>query len=307
MRDFVSSGDGAESRCQAGDAQNLIYPDPFGVGCDGAGNVGIIQRVQQGQDAGHWRQFSDGSVVMGTLARLRRCPVVVRSDALGQSRVPVVGIVAFGRADSLRPDFDGKMQALLLVNLPPCLIIRRFRIGQKAVAVKNRAQKCHEALVRDKGGGFLRYNDSMSKIIVRLAKMEDFPRVTALLTELGRQALTPETTEAVQAVYARHIGDPETASLVAEWNGEIVGFLSLIFRERLNHDHRQAWIPDLIVTELARGQGFGRALLERAFALATERGCDRVTLESGYARTVAHQVYEAVGMRNLGYYFTRPL
>ena len=63
----------------------------------------------------------------------------------------------------------------------------------------------------------------------------------------------------------------------------------------------------MIVTEAARGKGVARALLERAFADAQGRGCDWVRLESGYARKVAHQVYEAVGMVNGGYYFTKRL
>ena len=147
----------------------------------------------------------------------------------------------------------------------------------------------------------------MSEIHVRLAEPGDFLQVAALLAELGRPALTPETSEAAQAVYARHVADPETASLVAEHAGEIVGFLSLVFREHLNYVHPQGWVPDLIVTEAARGNGAARALLNRAFEQAKTRGCDWVRLESGYQRTAAHQAYTAVGMTNDGYYFTRTL
>ncbi len=151
------------------------------------------------------------------------------------------------------------------------------------------------------------YISGMSEIHVRPITSADFLHVTALLAELGRPALKPETSDAVQAVYERHVADPQTASLVAEVNGQVVGFLSLVFREHLNFVHPQGWIPDLIVTEAARGQGAARALLERAFAQARQHGCDWVRLESGYARTAAHQVYEAVGMSNDGYYFTKQL
>ncbi len=70
---------------------------------------------------------------------------------------------------------------------------------------------------------------------MRPAGPEDFLRVSALLAELGRPRVTPETVDAAQAVYARHVADPETASLVAEAGGEVIGFLSLVFRERLNY------------------------------------------------------------------------
>jgi ribosomal protein S18 acetylase RimI-like enzyme len=148
---------------------------------------------------------------------------------------------------------------------------------------------------------------AMTDIQVRRAETKDFLCVAALLAELGRPTLTPETSDAVQEVYERHLADPNIASLVAELGGEIVGFLSLIFREHLNFVHPQGWIPDLIVTESARGHGAARALLERAFAEAKAHGCDFVRLESGYGRTVAHKVYAAVGMSNDGYYFTRTL
>lgn len=147
----------------------------------------------------------------------------------------------------------------------------------------------------------------MSDVLVRLAVAEDFASVSALLTELGRPPVTEATREAARAVYERHVAREGTASLVAERGGEPLGFLSLEFREHLSYVRPQAWIPDLIVAESTRGLGVGRALLGRAFEIAQERGCDRVRLESGYARTVAHRVYLAAGMINGGYFFTRSL
>jgi len=128
-----------------------------------------------------------------------------------------------------------------------------------------------------------------------------------LLAELGRPPVRPDTIYAARAVFLRHIADPNTASRVAERDGEVIGFLSLVFREHLNYIEPLAWIPDLIVTESARGLGAARLLLEGAFEAAQEGGCQFVRLESGYHRTVAHQVYLAVGMSNDGYYFTKRL
>lgn len=146
---------------------------------------------------------------------------------------------------------------------------------------------------------------------VRSAGSQDFEAVTALLAELGRPTLTEgmEEWEIARIIFERHVSGRYAHSqpLVAERDGVVVGFLSLEFRERLNRTRAQAWIPDLIVTESARGTGAGGALLRRAFEIARRHGCYEVTLESGYARTVAHQVYERVGMKNLGYYFTLPL
>lgn len=142
---------------------------------------------------------------------------------------------------------------------------------------------------------------------VRLAAPQDFDAVATLLAELARPTLTAATRPAAEAVYRRHLARPDTASLVAEVGNTIVGFMSLEFRERLNRTTLQAWIPDLIVTAGARGTGAGKALLLHGFDLARQRGCWGITLESGYSRQVAHQVYKHVGMQDTGLVFSLPL
>ncbi len=139
--------------------------------------------------------------------------------------------------------------------------------------------------------------------LIRPAADQDFPAVAALLTELGRPKLTPETEVAAREVFRRHTSRQDTASLVAECDGLVVGFLSLEFRDRLNRTRLQAWIPDLIVTAEYRGRGIGQALLDAAFARARQRGCWGVTLESGYQRKEAHRLYLRVGMRDAGKFF----
>lgn len=143
----------------------------------------------------------------------------------------------------------------------------------------------------------------MPGVQIRPAAAADFAAVTRLLAELGRPAVPAEDEPAARAVYLRHLARPDTASLVAEIDGRVIGFMSLEFRERLNRTRPQAWIPDLIVTEPARGLGAGKALLLRGIELARARGCWSVVLDSGYSREVAHQLYRSVGMRDEGLYF----
>ena len=140
-------------------------------------------------------------------------------------------------------------------------------------------------------------------ITIRAITDEDFDAVATLLAELGRPTLSEASRPDAHEVYRRHVGRSDTSSLLAEQDGRAVGFCSLEFRDRLNWGVEQAWIPDLIVTEDARGLGAGKALLARAFELAAARGCWSVTLESGYQRTVAHELYSSSGMSNDGYYF----
>ncbi|MCA1596925.1 MAG: GNAT family N-acetyltransferase [Chloroflexi bacterium] len=147
----------------------------------------------------------------------------------------------------------------------------------------------------------------MPEITVRPATSRDFTAASRLLTELGRPAPNPDTLLKVQQGYEDYLARPDVSPLVAVLEGEIVGFMSLEFRYRLNHADPQAWIPDLVVADEHRGKGAGRALLNRGFELARERGCWGVTLESGHQRTVAHALYRSAGMTEGGYYFTLKL
>ena len=71
-------------------------------------------------------------------------------------------------------------------------------------------------------------------LVVRQVTEGDFEAVSGLLEELGRSKITPETEAATRQVFARHVADPNTASLIAELGSRPVGFLSLHFRERLS-------------------------------------------------------------------------
>lgn len=143
---------------------------------------------------------------------------------------------------------------------------------------------------------------------VRPATERDFRAVCGLLAELGRPAVSESATEACRSAFLADLADDGADHLLAVGDrGEPVGFLSLHYRRRLNHATEEAWIPDLVVRERARGSGVGRALLAEAERRARDRGCHRLALESGYGRTRAHGVYLAAGMTDGGKFFTKEL
>jgi GNAT superfamily N-acetyltransferase len=143
---------------------------------------------------------------------------------------------------------------------------------------------------------------------VRAARREDFEAVTQLLEELGRPVVGAAEAPDARAVYDEQVVDPNAHHIVAEdEGGELVAFLSLHFRTRLNWPSPEAWVPDLIVTEAARRRGVARALLDEAQRRARERGCHSLTLESGYRRAEAHHLYRQFGLRDSGKQFYKPL
>lgn len=142
---------------------------------------------------------------------------------------------------------------------------------------------------------------------VRPAAAEDFEAATRLLEELGRPPVGPAETARAREIWLAQVEDPEHCHLVAEEDGKVSGFLSLVFRPRLNHTSPQAWVPDLIVDPAARRNGIGRLLVEEAESRSRARGCDNLTLESGYQRAEAHHLYRRCGMSDTGKQFTKGL
>ena len=132
----------------------------------------------------------------------------------------------------------------------------------------------------------------------------DFEATTRLLAELGRPAPSDERLPALRRTYAQHVKSPDTGSMLALVEGRPVGFISLEFRHPFFTTAPQAWIPDLVVTEAARGRDIGAALLDAAFAEAMRRGAYAAALESGHQRGVAHRLYAAAGMSDVGSFYT---
>jgi ribosomal protein S18 acetylase RimI-like enzyme len=132
----------------------------------------------------------------------------------------------------------------------------------------------------------------------------DFEATTRLLAELGRPAPSDERLPALRRTYAQHVASRDTGSMLALLEGRPAGFISLEFRHPFFTMSPQAWIPDLVVTESARGRDIGAALLDAAFAEAAHRSAYAAALESGHQRQVAHRLYAAAGMSDVGSFYT---
>lgn len=132
----------------------------------------------------------------------------------------------------------------------------------------------------------------------------DFEATTRLLAELGRPAPTAEKLPALRRTYAAHARRDDTSSMLAFRDGVAVGFISLEFRRPFFTTRPQAWVPDLIVAEAARGARVGAALLDAAFAEAIRRDAYAAALESGHQRAAAHRLYLDAGMSDVGSFYT---
>ncbi len=139
-----------------------------------------------------------------------------------------------------------------------------------------------------------------SGVEVRLMAIDDFEPVTRLLGELGVPVPTEERMDAVRRTFVDHLRRPETASRVAVQDGSVVGACTLEVREPFFTLTPQAWIPEFVVTDQARGRGIGTALLDSALAEAAARSAYAAVLESGPQRAAARHLYAAAGFADVG-------
>ncbi|MEO8245560.1 MAG: GNAT family N-acetyltransferase [Chloroflexota bacterium] len=129
---------------------------------------------------------------------------------------------------------------------------------------------------------------------------DDFEPVTRLLGELGVPVPAEERMATMRRVFVAHLRDPANRSRVAVRDGEVVGVCTLVLRHPFFMPRPQAWIPELVVADRARGVRIGSALLDSALATAAEADAYACVLESGPQRAVAHALYAAAGFADLG-------
>jgi GNAT superfamily N-acetyltransferase len=144
--------------------------------------------------------------------------------------------------------------------------------------------------------------------LVREARPGDFEAVTALLEELGRpKRLGTPDEAAARRRFEEWLEAPDRFMFVAEADGAVVGMIDLALIAWPNFVQPYAWVPDLIVTDGARGRGLGAALLSRAEEVARAIGAFSLGLESAHWRTRAHQFYLRQGMTDAARHFIKVL
>ena len=115
--------------------------------------------------------------------------------------------------------------------------------------------------------------------------VESINRLLAQLSSSGR-CLTFGQLQAMVDCAASHL-------FLARHNGEIVAMLTL--GEYLAPTGRKMWIEDVVVDAAARGNSFGRAMVEYAVGYARALGDGALMLTSRPSRIAANALYRSSG------------
>jgi GNAT superfamily N-acetyltransferase len=97
--------------------------------------------------------------------------------------------------------------------------------------------------------------------------------------------------------------DTSACVLVAERDGELAGYLSGCMHRTFYAGGATAWVDEVFVVELARGEGTGRLLMETFESWAMRNNCVLVSL----ATRGAAQFYEHLGYETKAAYYKKYL
>ena len=154
---------------------------------------------------------------------------------------------------------------------------------------------------------------------IRPATPADLPalgRLGALLVRMHHDfdperfiAATPGTEQAYASFLGAQLEDPNVVVLVAERNGEVVGYT---YAGAEGWDYMSLRGPagvlhDIVVDPAQRGHGIGRMLLDATLAALKARGMPRIVLATAEGNASAQRLFARAGFRRTMIEMTREL
>ena len=128
------------------------------------------------------------------------------------------------------------------------------------------------------------------QIDIRPATPGDADRIAALFTDEGYPAGPSDIVERLgrfESEYSR--------VLVADHDGEMLGFVALHALPRFEHSDRVVRVMALVVDAGVRERGVGRLLMEEVERVGREIGAAFAEVTAGHHRADARRLYEELG------------
>jgi GNAT superfamily N-acetyltransferase len=129
-----------------------------------------------------------------------------------------------------------------------------------------------------------------SAIALRPATEADADRIANLLTDEGYPAGPSDIIERLG-----RFASPHSQVLVADHEGEILGFLAIHALPRLEHSDRVLRVMALVVDAGVRDRGIGHLLMGEAERIGRELGAAFAEVTAGHHRPEARRLYEDLG------------
>jgi GNAT superfamily N-acetyltransferase len=132
---------------------------------------------------------------------------------------------------------------------------------------------------------------------IRSAAAADVAQILAFIRALAAFERAPDAVVATEEGLLRDgFGpNPYYSCLIAEHEGQPAGFALFFYNYSTWMGQPGIYLEDLFVLPEFRGQGIGKALLQRVAAVALEKGCQRLQWEVLDWNTPAIDFYRAMG------------
>jgi GNAT superfamily N-acetyltransferase len=132
---------------------------------------------------------------------------------------------------------------------------------------------------------------------IRAATSADVPQILAFVRALAAYEREPDAVVATEADLLRDGFGPRPffSCLLAEHDAQPAGFALYFFNYSTWAGRPGLYLEDLFVEPKFRGLGIGKALLQRAAAIALETRCSRLQWEVLDWNTPAIEFYRAMG------------
>jgi len=140
-------------------------------------------------------------------------------------------------------------------------------------------------------------------MLIRDAVAGDAAMVSQLLADLDYPASEAEVAQRIVSMAT----NPDSRLLVAEEQGEALGFISLHFIPQIALAGEFCRISYLCVSSNNRGGGIGQQLVDEVERLAWARCCDRMEVHSHTRRVRAHRFYGRAGYEDSPKYLIKTL
>jgi ribosomal protein S18 acetylase RimI-like enzyme len=155
-------------------------------------------------------------------------------------------------------------------------------------------------------------------VIIRAAEARDLPATAALAGKLVRQhhdfdalrfMLIPNVEAGYARFFASQLSDPDVLILVADRDGEVVGYAYARLEPRDWNNLLDACgaLHDIFVSDAVRRQGVARSLVDAVRALLRSKGAPRLVLHTASRNATARAFFAALGFRETMIEFTAEL
>lgn len=138
-------------------------------------------------------------------------------------------------------------------------------------------------------------------VTLRDATQDDIPTILALVRELAEYERDADAAVATPELLSDAMFGPRAVAhaIMAEENGEAVGFALYFFNFSTWTGRPGLYLEDFYVRPVARARGIGTKLFRRLASIARDRGCGRMELSVLTWNLEPMRLYERLGGQRL--------